>query len=250
MGKLTSNLRDKYMRMVDQMEKYDFTLFNIQKIAAQMNAEMNQGVQDTIVALFGKMTEQHTWYPEMESNIHYFNGWKTNKAHKLGMKVILPIYGVFSTYSWSKDTFSVYEAEKTISDIEKVFNYLDGNATAAVDLHGVLLRACEQGQTRNIPCKFFDVTLYKKGTMHIKFRNSELVDRFNIYCCRHKGWLPPSYGKARYSNMQSEEKAVVDSFHGDGKEGSGEKVYSAVMARADYFLSEPVQTIPMLGAGC
>ena len=249
-GKLTSNLRDKYMRMVDQMEKYDFTMFNIQKIAAQMNAEMNQGVQDTIVALFGKMTEQHTWYPEMEKNIHYFNGWKTNKAHKLGMKVILPIYGVFSTYSWSKDTFSVYEAEKTISDIEKVFNYLDGNATAAVDLHGVLLRACEQGQTRNIPCKFFDVTLYKKGTMHIKFRNSELVDRFNIYCCRHKDWLPPSYGKARYSNMQAEEKAVVDSFHGDGKEDSGEKVYSAVMARADYFLSEPVQTIPMLGAGC
>lgn len=248
-GKLTSNLREKYMGMVEQMVKYDFTLFNIQKIAAQMNAEMNQGVQDTIVALFDKMTQEHTWYPEMEKNIHYYNGWKTNKAHKLGMKVILPIYGVFSDYSWSKETFQVQEAEEEISDIEKVFNYLDGNSTAAVDLHGVLLRACEQGQTRNIPCKFFDVTLYKKGTMHIKFHNSELVDRFNIYCCKHKGWLPPSYGKARYSNMQAEEKAVVDSFHGDGKEGSGEKVYSAVMARADYFLSEPVQTVPLLGAG-
>ena len=37
--------------------KYDFTLFNIQKIAAQMNAEMGKGVQDTIVELFDKMTE-------------------------------------------------------------------------------------------------------------------------------------------------------------------------------------------------
>jgi len=248
-GKLTSNLREKYMGMVEQMVKYDFTLFNIQKIVAQMNAEMNQGVQDTIVALFDKMTQEHTWYPEMEKNIHYYNGWKTNKAHKLGMKVILPIRGVFSDYSWSKETFKVREAEAEISDIEKVFNYLDGNSTAAVDLHGVLLRACEQGQTRNIPCKFFDVTLYKKGTMHIKFHNAELVDRFNIYCCKHKGWLPPSYGKARYSNMQAEEKTVVDSFHGDGKEGSGEKAYSMVMARSDYYLSEPVQTVPMLGAG-
>lgn len=255
-GKLTSNLRDKYMRMVDQMEKYDFTLFNIQKIAAQMNAEMNQGVQDTIVELFDKMTEKHTWYPEIERNIHYYNGWKTNKAHKIGMKVILPVYGMFSL--WSHETFELFEAEKTISDIEKVFDYLDGNATATVALHGILKRAWEQGQTRNIPCKFFDVTLYKKGTMHIKFRNSELVDRFNIYLLStlaygqvaHKGWLPPSYGKARYSNMQAEEKAVVDSFHGDGKEGSGEKAYSMAMARADYFLSEPVQTIPMLGAGC
>ena len=96
---------------------------------------------------------------------------------------------------------------------------------------------------------FRSVTLYKKGTMHIKFRNQELVDRFNIYCCKHKGWLPPSYGKARYSNMQATEKAVVDSFHGDGKEGSGESGYNVVMARADYFLSEPVQELPMLMAG-
>ena len=248
-GKLTSNLREKYHNMVDEMVKYDFTLFNIQKIAAQMNAEMGKGVQDTIVELFDKMTEKHTWYPEMEKNIHYYNGWRTNKAHKIGGKVILPIYGVFADRYWSRETFSVYEAEKIISDIEKVFDYLDGNMTASVNLHGVLQTACEQGQTRNIPCKFFDVTLYKKGTMHIKFRNQELVDRFNIYCCKHKGWLPPSYGKARYSNMQAEEKAVVDSFHGDGKEGSGEKGYNLVMARADYFLSEPVQELPMLMAG-
>lgn len=246
-GKLTSNLREKYRGMVAEMVKYDFTLFNIQKIAAQMNAEMGRGIQDTIVELFDKMTEKHTWYPEMEKNIHYYNGWKTNKAHKLGMKVILPIYGVFS--SWSREAFELYEAEKTISDIEKVFDYLDGNMTAHVNLHGVLQTACNEGQTRNIPCKFFDVTLYKKGTMHIKFRNPELVDRFNIYCCKHKGWLPPGYGKARYSNMQAGEKAVVDSFHGDGKEGSGEKGYNLVMARADYFLSEPVQELPMLMAG-
>lgn len=246
-GKLTSNLREKYRGMVAEMVKYDFTLFNIQKIAAQMNAEMGRGIQDTIVELFDKMTEKHTWYPEMERNIHYYNGWKTNKAHKLGMKVILPIYGVFS--SWSLKAFELYEAEKTISDIEKVFDYLDGNMTAHVDLHGVLQTACNEGQTRNIPCKFFDVTLYKKGTMHIKFRNPELVDRFNIYCCKHKGWLPPSYGKARYSNMQAGEKAVVDSFHGDGKEGSGEKGYNLVMARADYFLSEPVNEVPLLMAG-
>lgn len=248
-GKLTSNLREKYRGMVAEMVKYDFTLFNIQKIAAQMNAEMGRGIQDTIVELFDKMTEKHTWYPEMEKNIHYYNGWKTNKAHKLGIKVILPIYGVFSSYSWSKDTFNVYEAEKIITDIEKVFEYLDGNMTAPVDLYGVLKTACNEGQTRNIPCKFFDVTLYKKGTMHIKFRNPELVDRFNIYCCKHKGWLPPSYGKARYSNMQAGEKAVVDSFHGDGKEGSGEKGYNLVMARADYFLSEPVNEVPLLMAG-
>lgn len=246
-GKLTSNLRVKYMDMVGSMADYDFTLFNIQQIVEQMDSEMGQGIQDTIVALFDKFTQEHTWYPECARNIHYYNGWKTNKAHKINSKIILPVNGMFSDWSWSK-TFEVGHAESTISDIEKVFDYLDGNETAAVDLHGVLLSACEAGRTRNIPCKYFDVTLYKKGTMHIKFRNQALVDKFNIYCCRHKNWLPPSYGKTAYADLGTDERAIVDGFHGDGSEGAGEADYNTVVARAAYFLAEPAQKVLAIAA--
>ena len=95
-GKLTTNLREKYRNMVGEMENYDFTLFNIQQVMTEMNAEMNQGIQDTIVALFERMTVQHSWYPETAKNIHYYNGWKTNKVHKINKKVILPVHGMFS----------------------------------------------------------------------------------------------------------------------------------------------------------
>lgn len=246
-GQLTSNLRDKYESMVEKMQDYDFTLFNIQRIMTEMNAEMVQGVQETIVALFDKLTTTHSWYPECEKNIHYFNGWATNKAHKIGGKVILPIYGVFSSYGWDKETFNVREAEKIISDIEKVFEYLDGNATASVDLHGVLLAACKAGQTKNIQCKFFSVTLYKKGTMHIKFHDQRLVDRFNVYCCSKKNWLPPNYGRTVYADMSREEREIVDGFNGNGTEGSGATAYAAIMARPEYFLAEPgnqIRAIP------
>lgn len=238
-GKLTSNLREKYQGMVDKMQNYDFTLFNIRQIYAEMNAEMLQGIQDTIVALFERMTKTHSWYPECQKNIHYYNGWKTNKAHKINNKVILPTYGMFSSYSWNRDKFDLYEAEKTISDIEKVFEYLDGNMSAPVDLHGVLKAAHDNYQTKNIRCKFFDVTLYKKGTMHIKFRDQALLDRFNIYCSRKKNWLPPNYGRTAYAEMDREAQAVVDGFHGNGTEGSGAAAYSEVMKRQGYFLAEP-----------
>lgn len=247
-GRLTSNLREKYRNMVSSMADYDFTLFNIQQIVEQMDSEMGKGIQDTIVALFDKLTQEHAWYPECSKNIHYYNGWKTNKVHKINSKVILPVNGMFSDWAWSKKTFDVHNAENTISDIEKVFDYLDGNETAAVDLHGVLLNACECGQTRNIVCKYFDVTLYKKGTMHIKFRNQELVDKFNIYCCRYKNWLPPSYGKTAYTNLSEEERVVVDGFHGDGTKGAGEAAYTAVVAKAAYFLAEPTHEILALSA--
>lgn len=238
-GQLTSNLRDKYRGMVDKMENYDFTMFNIQQIMAEMNAEMYQGIQDTIVALFDRMTAQHSWYPECQKNVHYFNGWKTNKAHKINSKVILPVNGMFSSYSWEKDTFSVGNAYNTISDIEKVFEYLDGNMTAHVDLRGVLDAACSMGKTKNIHCKFFDVTLYKKGTMHIRFRDQALVDRFNIYCSQKKNWLPPNYGRTAYADMSKEAQNVVDGFNGNGTEGSGAAAYNEIMKRQGYFLAEP-----------
>lgn len=247
-GKLTSNLREKYRGMVDRMKDYDFTLFNIQQIATEMNAEMCQGVQDTIIALFDRMTQAHSWYPECAKNVHYYNGWKTNKAHKINSKVILPVNGMFSDYSWDKDSFNLYVAENTISDIEKVFEYLDGNMSAPVSLHGVLQAAHDNHQTKNIQCKFFSVTLYKKGTMHIKFNNQELVDRFNIYCCQKKNWLPPNYGKAAYSDMSAEEKATVDGFHADGTAGSGEATYQKIIAQKGYYLAEPTQQMPALMA--
>ena len=163
-------------------------------------------------------------------------------------KVILPVNGMFSSYSWEKDTFNIREAYNTISDIEKVFDYLDGGKTEPVNLEWVLNLACDGGQTRKIPCKYFYVDLFKKGTMHIKFRDQELVDKFNIYCCRKKNWLPPNYGKASYSDMNQEERAVVDGFHGDGSEGAGESAYQAILLKADYYLAEPKNEMPALTA--
>lgn len=248
-GRLTSNLLDKYRDKVNEMADYDFSIFNIQAIAAEMNAEMGKGIEETIVSLFDKLTEEHSWLPEMSKNIHYYNGWKTNKVHKINNKVILPTYGMFADSYWSKETFHVANAEATIGDIEKVFDYLDGDMTAPVSLHGALQRACEEGRTRNIQCKYFDVTLYKKGTMHIRFHNQELVDRFNIYCCRKKNWLPPNYGNVAYSDMSQEEQAVVDGFHGDGTSGAGAKDYAKVLERKQYYLSEPVKEVQLLSSG-
>ena len=249
-GKLTSNLREKYQDMVSELANYDFTLFNIQKIMLEMNAEMSQGVVDTILALFDRMTEKHTWYPECEKNIHYFNGWKTNLAHKINKKVILPTYSCWDhSYLSGKAELNVYNAHKFLSDIEKAFNYLDGNMTADVDLSAVLNHAKKYGNANKLQCKFFEVTFYKKGTAHIKFTNQELLDRFNIYCARQRGWLPPSYGNVKYADMAAEEQAVVDSYHGDDTPGSGEKAYNAVVARAGYFLAPPnQQTLSLPGA--
>ena len=130
--------------------------------------------------------------------------------------------------------------EKTISDIEKVFDYLDDGRTSECSLHGVLERACQEGKTRKIHCKYFDVSLFKKGTMHIQFTNLDILERFNIYAAMNRGWLPPYYGKVRYEDLSEADRGVINEFQ--GKEG-----YYKVMSNTDYFLSDPCKVqMPLL----
>ena len=119
-----------------------------------------------------------------------------------------------------------------------MLNFLDGHTTAEIDLYSVLNAANTVGQTKNIHCKFFDVTFYKKGTTHIKFTNQRLLDKLNIYCSQKKGWLPPFYGKRRYEDMGAEEKAVVDDFQ-------GKESYEEVMRNPAYYLPDSASLLSL-----
>ena len=252
-GRLTSNLKKQFNEQVTKMADYEFSAFNIKQVMVEMNASMQQGVKDTIMALFEKLTVDHSWFPECANNRHYYNGWQTNKAHKVGKKSIIPANGLYSSYSWDKDKgFDASAAYNVLSDIEKAFDYLDGGRFTGnrYGLESFLKFASERRQSRNIECTYFMVDIYKKGTVHIKFRPEAmpLVERLNIYAARGKNWLPPNYGKTSYATMDAEEKAVVDGLNGDGSDGSGEKRYTEVMKDRAYYLSEPASQMLALEA--
>lgn len=92
-----------------------------------------------------------------------------------------------------------------------------------IDLNNQLKVYQQQQITKKMQFRYFDVDVFKKGTMRIKFRDLGLLKRFNIYGCQHKGWLPPSYGKKSYKDMNAEEKQVVDEYEGQQEY---EKVYN------------------------
>jgi phospholipid N-methyltransferase len=249
-GRLTSNLRERYEKQVDRMADYEFSAFNIKQIMIEMNAEMTQGVEDSIMGLFDKLTIEHSWFPECKNNRHYYNGWATNKAHKIGKKCIVPENMFRDSWGYGSDYLDTFKAYKVLSDLEKSFDYLGGEGPEGYDLNARLECAKQSGQTRNIQLKYFAIDIFKKGTTHIKFypETMKLVDRLNIYASQKKGWLPPRYGKARYKDMNDMEQMVVDSFHGNDTKGSGAKAYAEVMANAAFYLTEPTQKLPALMA--
>ena len=235
---LTGNLQQEYMSKINDLVNYDFTLSNVYQICADMNKHMMDALEDTILSLFDELTRVHSWYPECENNIHYFDGWKTNKAWKINKKVILPMHTWDSI--WGKFRFTQYDTLRKLNDMEKVFSYLETEDYIGPELTWALQCAEDRGQTKKIHCKYFDLTFYKKGTCHIQFTHEELLAKFNLYGCQKKGWLPPSYGKKNFNEMSEEEKQVIDSFE-------GETHYGMVMDRKDYYISELPQML-MIGA--
>ena len=229
MGLFTSNLREKYMAKINELRDYDFSMYNIYTIKIQLNKEMIKGVEDTILNLFDTLSHKYHWHPETGNNIHYYNGWRTNQSFKINKKVIIPL-SAYNNYS-NRYSPTDYKVTDKLSDIEKVFNYLDQGLTKENDLKTALNFAESYGDTKKIQLKYFMVTFYKKGTCHIEFTNLELLHKFNLYGSQRKNWLPPSYGKEKFEDMTQEEKQVVIEFE-------GEQSYKKVMLKKDYYIVE------------
>ncbi len=228
-GHMTSNLRQQYQSKVNELKDYDFSVFNIHRVQAEMAKSIINGVEECIIELFDELSHHYSYLDETSKNIHYYNGWKTNKSYMINKKVIIPFYYAFDRLWNNSFRPTHYECMQKLFDIEKALNYLDGGRSWNLNLGSCLQAAENNGQTKNIETKFFTMTFYKKGTCHLVFRDDELLKKFNIFGSQKKGWLPQTYGKKAYKDMEPEEKAVIDSFE-------GEDSYNATMENKDYFL--------------
>lgn len=213
-GRFPKEMLDDFLREVKRLSAYDYNRHNVAQIREQMMQRFSLGVETSVIQIFDRLSEKHSWYPESEKNIHYYNGWRTNCAHKINKKVILPTYDVFNS-SWSAAAFSEHTVYELLRDIEKVLDFFCVESDFDVDMYKTLQKASNAGVTKNIHLKYFDITLYKKGTVHITFTCEKALDCLNIYGSQKKRWLPSYYGKKHYNEMDDEEKAVIDSFQGE-----------------------------------
>lgn len=237
-GHMTSNLLSEYRTQIDKLADYDFSCFNIKTIQADIAIKLVKGVEECIVKLFDELSFQYSYSDELGRNIHYYNGWKTNKAWIINKKVILPWMNAWGRFNGLYDP-ARYEIIEKLADIEKALDYLSGSSGNERGIRETLHEAEKIGQTKKIPLKYFTVTFYKKGTCHIEFTDLELLKKLNIFGSQQKGWLPPAYGKKSYSDMDEEEKKVIDEFE-------GVESYMETMTNSDYYLYSASDSIKCL----
>src|SRR5699024_10150203 len=90
---LTSDARIKLKRLISAANEMDINYANIRIVLTALGAKYRDMLVDSIVSIFENITRYHM--NEYSTNIHYYNGWKTNDAYRINKKVIIPISSAF-----------------------------------------------------------------------------------------------------------------------------------------------------------
>lgn len=236
---LTHDARCSYYSKINEMAEFEFNERNILRLKMDLTKNLLENIDAAIMKTWETFTSRFA-FTDYSKNIHYYNGWITNKAYKVNQKVIIPL-NAFDRYDGRFQPFYGGTASE-LSDIEKAMNYLDCGRTESADMEENIRFAQTYGGTRNIDTKYFKVTLYKKGTCHLTFKDLNLLKKFNLYCGKRFNWLPDDYGRKRYDDLTEKEKAVADSFEGKSS-------YEETFNNQDYFLPQPSSNLLMLSAG-
>lgn len=175
----TSQFQAQFREQSAKMAQMQFSVDNIAEVLEMFLANREGIVHECIVNVFEEATRFH------KDNTSHTEGWKTNKSWKVAPKIILP-YGVeFSKWgSWG----GAWKRRDFYRDLDKALCLLDGKKYAEIDrLDDVIdkrlnaLNADSRLDYQEAFCStYFEIRLFKKGTVHLKFRDKALLDRFNI----------------------------------------------------------------------
>jgi hypothetical protein len=213
---MTTKVRENFQEFTMQQGCMAFTEANIKAMFDMLFMNRENILEQALVDVFDMMTNFHR-----DNRIH-IEGWKTNDAHKVNRKVIVPYYIEFDDrYSSDKSgRYSIGYGSKTrLSDIDKALCLITGDQYGDVTLpdrtvqRGIV--SCEDalserfrqigtirpGDKYENTCEshFFEFKFWKKGTLHMTFKDEWLWEQFNIRVAKQRNWLPTAY-KNRYKS--------------------------------------------------
>ena len=195
---MTSTMKETMKRFREAQGSFELNKENIMKLFQLLMANIGNIMKSNIVSVYDTFTRYY------DGNTSCTEGWKTNKQYRANSKIILPNiadagfmpqrygYNAYFKTSWS--------ADQTLGDIDKAMCWLSGTSYDSLDdeplknfnqienLKGQGERMTITAVLKSIPVgnqdwhesAFFLVKAFKKGTVHLQFRDEDLLNKFNI----------------------------------------------------------------------
>src|SRR5699024_10357433 len=90
---LTNEALQKLNRQMSAAKDMEINMTNIRMLLMSLGQNQRDILIDSVVSIFEKFTRYHM--NAYSTNIHYYDGWKTNDAYRINKKIIIPIKSEF-----------------------------------------------------------------------------------------------------------------------------------------------------------
>ncbi|HOZ91036.1 MAG TPA: DUF4942 domain-containing protein [Niabella sp.] len=212
---MTHDVRQNFSKYIDKQGAMDFTKENVAQVVEMLFTNRFTILDKAVIDVFDIFTRHH------KENRYLIEGWKTNDKWKVNRKVILPYYVKYGEYMSQHDLkqfgdkFSIsYHRASEYTDIDKVMCYITGKDFKNCTTISEALKDSFQrlGHVKNekfdntCTSTFFNIRFFKKGTIHIEFRDAKLWEQFNLMACAGKKWLPETEQREYDAKMQYREE--------------------------------------------
>ncbi|GGD04299.1 DUF4942 domain-containing protein [Enterococcus wangshanyuanii] len=188
--KLTRHGSSLITDKIDSATKLEITEENVLLLLTALMSNGYEVILDSCVEWFKKMTGNHQ--NEYSKNIHYYNGFKTNDAFKVNSKIIIPAYQASSYY----ETVSFGYGHPLEENFKHITHGMQDYMNDLITMFKLIkpdipttFTANDYGDLEN---EFLRFKVFKKGTIHIWFKDLETLDKFNLICGQKFGWVPSS----------------------------------------------------------
>lgn len=180
----TKTVKKKIRDIQEQQGYMSFTTKNMENLFNDLFQNFDNIMNDCVIEAFDLLTKYH------EENRCHIEGWKTNKRFYVNKKFILP-YVVDTTWFGINDIIHLYYGrQEELLDIEKALCYLTGKKIGdCSSIYEMFSQKKIDTFGKWYDSEFFEFKCFKKGTMHFKFKDDKLWEKFNVEACKGKNWL-------------------------------------------------------------
>lgn len=187
---LTTKVKKQFLQKFQDQKNMAYTKKNMVALVEMLFLNQEKILNDCREEVFDLMTRY-----DIKNRVHV-EGWKTNDNYKVNRKVILPNiisqgwngklevrYGRGRDEIMDIDKAMCSIMEFKIEKIKTIYHTLENHLKENVAHTGAL-------SNNEVESTFFKIRYFKKGTIHIYFKERFLWEEFNLIVCKHKGWIP------------------------------------------------------------
>lgn len=207
--------RPAYQKMITAGVQTAFEKEQVKRGAMAFNEANLNNFLDMLIGTRGQVMQKAvtdsfdflTTYDK--KNVVHKEGWKTNSHYKVNIKCIVPALHTIDKYGYTGFDHYYFNTNMsgTFDDIDRALCFIVGTPFEKMQgdtINQAVARAISEAReydrgkmpigTKTIyerphEAHFFYLRLYKKGTMHLTFKDESLWARFNQAAAEGKNWL-------------------------------------------------------------